>query len=80
MKSLVSTLAMLLFLTGCATAPRPAQVLEVCPIPPILELDAPALDYQGLIASFLSGSVERPLGLKLLSTPALQPMMRLDAR
>ena len=66
MKSLVSTLAMLLFLTGCATG-RNVQILEVCPRVPVLELevgpDALERDWQGQMQLFLQGTLPMQPGL-----------------
>ena len=71
MKSLVSTLATLLLLTGCATAPKPeVRVMEVCPRVPLLELDAPERDWQGQMQLFLQGLLPTQPGLKLPSKPA----------
>ena len=80
MKSTALFLAITLTLTACATAPKPVQVLQVCPKVPMLELDAPALDFQSLIANFLSGSVEKPLGLKPPSELAKLPTMTSEGK
>ncbi len=70
---LVSTL---LILSGCATAPSPVQVLEVCPKVPPLELDVPARDWQGQMRSFLQGTLPMPPDYSLHSTNAKLPMNR----
>ena len=68
MKLLVSTLAMLLLLTGCATG-RNVQILEVCPRVPVLDLemepDALEHSFTDRMLNFLSGSLEMPTGLGL---------------
>ena len=83
MKSLVSTLAMLLFLTGCATG-RNVQILEVCPRVPILELqiDQEALDSSFLdrMQLFLSGRLPEPISLGLRLPPALPTQERSSGR
>ena len=53
-------------LTGCATAQKPVQVLEVCPKVPPLELDAPALDWRDWMQGFLQGT---PMPLPDYSLP-----------
>lgn len=52
------------FLQACATAPKPVQVLEVCPKVPPLELDVPERDFQGEMANFLRGLLPTQPGLK----------------
>lgn len=83
MKSLVSTLAMLLFLTGCATD-RNVQILEVCPRVPVLELelepDALEQSFTDRMLRFLSGSLEMPTGLGLRLPPALPTQERSSGR
>ena len=76
MKSLASTLATLLLLTGCATGPRPVQVVEVCPKVPELELDAPARDWLGQMQLFLSGTLPTQPDYSLHSMPARLPMLK----
>lgn len=51
-------------LASCATAPKPVQVLEVCPKVPPLALDVPERDFLAEIRSFLSGSLPTQPGLK----------------
>lgn len=63
-------LSLPLILTGCATAPKPAQVLEVCPKVPLLELDVPARDFQHEMRLFLQGYLPTQPGLKPPSTLA----------
>ena len=70
MKLPVSIALTLLLLTGCATAPRPVQVMEVCPRVPILELDVPERNFLGQMRDFLQGTLPTQPGLKLPSTPA----------
>lgn len=64
MKQTALLLPIALLLTACATAPRPVQVLQVCPIPPALEpLPDGALehDYIGTMQRFLQGKLpEQP--------------------
>jgi hypothetical protein len=76
MKRLALTLVTLIWLTGCATAQKPVPVIQACPKVPELELDAPELAYQNLIASFLSGSLVKPIGLKPPSGLVLPPMKK----
>lgn len=52
---------------GCAGAPKPVQVLQVCPTPPPLALDAPARDWLGQMESFLQGMLPMPPDYKLHS-------------
>lgn len=68
--------AMPLILSGCATAPRPVQVMEVCPKAPLLELDAPDRDWQGEMQLFLSGTLPTPPDYRLHSQPAKLPTMK----
>ena len=74
---LVSTL---LILTGCATAQKPAPVLEVCPRVPPLVLDAPERDFPAEMRSFLSGLLPTQPGLKPPSTSADSNTLKLNAR
>ena len=80
MKSLASTLATLLLLTGCATAQRPVQVMEVCPVVPMLELDAPERDWQGQMQLFLQGLLPMQPDYSLRSTPASPTQERSNGR
>ena len=80
MKLPVSIALTLLLLTGCATAPRPVQVMEVCPRVPHLELDAPERDWQWEMRLFLQGLLPMQPDYSLRSMPASSPTMRLDAR
>ena len=59
-----------LTLTGCATAPRPVQVIQVCPTVPMLELDAPDVDFQLLMRNFLQGLLPTQPDYSLPSGPA----------
>ena len=81
MKSLVSTLAMLLFLTGCATG-RNVQILEVCPRVPVLELeiepDALEQSFQDRIASFFSGRLPEQISYALPLSHVSQTGLRLN--
>lgn len=76
MNRYVCLVSMLLILSGCATAPTPVQVLEVCPKVPALELDAPARDWLGEMRSFLAGTLTTPPDYNLHSTPAKLPTTR----
>ena len=76
MKLFVLPMIMLLSLTACTTAPKPVQVLEVCPKVPLLELDVPARDWQNEIANFLQGTVVTPPDYSLHSTPAKLPTIK----
>ena len=74
MKSVVLSALMLILLTACATAPKPAPVLEACPrIPPLVLPDAPERDWLGQMQLFLQGSLPTQPGLRLPSTPASPP-------
>lgn len=70
MRSLASIVIMLPLLTACATAPKPVQVIQACPKVPLLELDAPARDWQQEMRLFLQGSLPTQPGLKPPSMPA----------
>ena len=70
MKSIAFAASTVLLLTACATAPKPVQVMEVCPRVPLLELDAPERDWQGQMQLFLQGLLPTQPGLKLPSKPA----------
>ena len=76
MKSIAFAVSTLLLLTACASAPRPVQVMEVCPKVPVLELDAPARDWLGQMQLFLSGTLPMQPDYSLHSTPARLPMMK----
>lgn len=69
-KSTALLLSFPLILSACATAPRPVQVIQVCPKVPLLELDAPARDWQQEMRLFLQGSLPTQPGLKPPSMPA----------
>lgn len=60
MRKLALLLTTTPLLTACATAPQPVQVIQACPNVPPLELDAPERDFQGLMQSFLSGTLPKP--------------------
>ena len=64
MRSAALLLTTAALLTGCASAPRPVQVLEVCPkVPPLeLQIESDALEHTFLdrIAAFLSGRLPEP--------------------
>lgn len=79
MKRIVWLLSTLLILSGCATAPRSAQVLEVCPKVPPLELDAPERDWLGQMRNFLSGSLPMRPDYNLPSINAAGSILRLKA-
>ena len=64
MKSTALLLSATVLLASCATAPKPVQVLEVCPKVPPLELDVPERDFQGEMANFLRGLLPMQPGLK----------------
>ena len=68
MKSTAFAASTLLLLTACASAPRPVQILEVCPQVPMLELDAPERDWLGEMRTFLSGTLPTPPDYRLPST------------
>ncbi|MEY4075062.1 MAG: hypothetical protein RJA29_2419 [Pseudomonadota bacterium] len=70
MKSIALSVSTVLLLTACATGPRPVQILEVCPVPPILELDAPERDWQAQMHDFLRGTLPTPPDYSLPSGPA----------
>ena len=55
----LSPLIVTAWLTACATAPQPVQVIQACPKVPPLELDAPERDFQGMMQSFLSGMLPK---------------------
>ena len=76
MKKLALLLTMTGLLLGCATGQKPVPVLEVCPRVPPLELDVPARDWQGQMASFLAGTLPMPPDYRLDSTPAKLPSIR----
>ena len=82
MKSIAFAVSTLLLLTACATAPRPVQVLEVCPRIPALELqiDQEALDSSFLdrMQLFLSGRLPEPISYALPLLPASQTGLRLN--
>ena len=80
MKRAACLASLLLILSGCATAPRPVQVVQACPRVPPLVLDAPERDYPALIRSFLSGSVPTLPDYSLPSTSAAPSTPRLNAR
>lgn len=63
-------------LTACGTAPKNVQVLEVCPKPPILELDVPERDWQGQMQSFLRGTLPMQPDYTLRLPPAQPPLGR----
>ena len=83
MRLAASIVIMLPLLTACATAPRPVQVMEVCPRIPALELNIPsdALDSSFLdrMRHFLSGKLPEPISYELHSEPASQTGPRLNA-
>ena len=68
-------LALLLTMTGlllgCATGPKPVQVLEVCPKVPPLELNLPSgamdHDFIGTMQGLLQGRLPLPPSYKLPS-------------
>lgn len=76
MKRIVWPVSTLLWLTACATAQKPVPVLEVCPKPPMLELDVPARDWQGQMRDFFLGTLPTPPDYSLHSTPAKLPTTR----
>lgn len=76
MKSTASLLSISVLLTACASAPKPVQVLEVCPIPPMLELDAPGRDWLGQMQNFLQGTLPMQPAYNLPSSSAKLPTMR----
>lgn len=76
MKRLALLLATSALLTACATAPRPVQVLQVCPKAPPLVLDAPVRDWQGQMRRFLQGTVPMPPDYSLPSKSAKLPTIR----
>jgi hypothetical protein len=71
------------FLQACATAPKPVQVLEVCPkVPPLeLQIESDALEHTFLdrIATFLSGRLPEPISYELRLEPASPTTPRLKA-
>ncbi len=73
MKYAVWLVSMPLILSGCATAQKPVQVLEVCPKVPALELDAPVRDWLGEMRAFLQGTLTTPPDYSLHSIPAKLP-------
>lgn len=83
MKSIAFAVSTLLLLTACATAPRPVQILEVCPRIPILELDlSPGVlehNFQDRMHDFLQGRLPSPVSYSLDYSPALQTGPRLNA-
>ena len=76
MKLFVLPMITLLSLTACTTVPKPVPVLQVCPTVPLLELDAPARDWQSEMASFLRGTLPTPPDYSLHSMPAKLPTMK----
>ena len=84
MRLAASIVIMLPLLTACATAPRPVQVMEVCPRIPVLELQIKqeALDSSFLerMQLFLSGKLPEPISYELPLLPASQTGLRLNAR
>lgn len=68
-----------LLLSGCAAAPN-VQVVEVCPIPPPLELGLPPgvleQDFSARMESFLSGRLPEPTSYELPSDSAKLPTIK----
>jgi len=83
MKSIVLCASTLLLLMGCATGPKPVQVIQSCPRVPTLELDLPdgALehDFIGTMQQLLQGSLPLRPSYSLPSRPALPTEPRLNA-
>lgn len=83
MRKTVLLLPIAALLTGCASAPRPVQVLEVCPkVPPLeLQIESDALEHTFLdrIATFLSGRLPEPISYELRLEPASPTTPRLKA-
>lgn len=70
MKSIAFAASTVLLLTACAIAPKPVQVLEVCPKVPPLELDVPERAFQEEMRNFLQGLLPTQPGLKPPSSSA----------
>ena len=83
MKSIAFAVSTLLLLTACATAPRPVQVLEVCPRIPVLELNLPdgALEHDFIetMRQFLQGNLPLHPSYSLPSEPVSPTGLRLNA-
>ena len=83
MKSAALSALMLLLLTACATAPKPAPVLETCPRIPALELNLPdgALEHDFIetMRQFLQGNLPLQPSYSLPSEPVSPTGLRLNA-
>jgi len=73
----------LLLLTACKTAPKPVQVLEVCPKVPMLELNLPAgamdHDFIGTTQQLLQGKLPSRPSYRLHYAPVSPTPLRLNA-
>ena len=82
MKPIVLLPVIALILSGCATGPRPVQVMEVCPRIPVLELqiEPEALDSSFLdrMQLFLSGRLPEPISYALPLSHVSQTGLRLN--
>jgi hypothetical protein len=78
LKSKMCAVASTLLLTACATAPNAPPT--VCPQIPLLEVDAPARDWQGEMQNFLQGIVTMPPDYNLPTKPALGLTMPREMR
>ena len=79
MRNAALLLSMSALLLGCASAPKPVQILQVCPRIPALELDVPDRDWLGQMQLFLQGTLPMQPDYSLPSAPASQTAPRLNA-